>query len=65
MAKVTVPTLVLHSDADALVPFEASGKRTHELVPGSRLALIEGAPHGFNTTHAEAFNEALVSFLTR
>jgi pimeloyl-ACP methyl ester carboxylesterase len=63
MAKVTVPTLVLHSDADALVPFEASGKRTLELVPGSRLALIEGAPHGFNVTHAEEFNAALVEFL--
>ena len=65
MAKVTVPTLVLHSDADALVPFEASGKRTLELVPGSRLALIEDAPHGFNTTHAEQFNAALVTFLAQ
>jgi pimeloyl-ACP methyl ester carboxylesterase len=63
MAKVTVPTLVLHSDADALVPFEASGRRTLAMVPGSRLALIEGGPHGFNVTHAEAFNEALVDFL--
>jgi pimeloyl-ACP methyl ester carboxylesterase len=63
LTKVTVPTLVLHSDADALVPFEASGKRTLELVPGSRLALIEDAPHGFNTTHADAFNAALVAFL--
>jgi non-heme chloroperoxidase len=65
LAKVTVPTLVLHSDADALVPFEASGKRTHDMVDGSQLALIEGAPHGFNTTHAEQFNEALVEFLAR
>jgi pimeloyl-ACP methyl ester carboxylesterase len=63
MAKVTVPTLVLHSDADALVPFEASGKRTLAIVPDSRLALIESAPHGFNITHAGEFNEALVGFL--
>ena len=65
MPKITVPTLVLHSDADTLVPFEASGKRTHELVPDSRLALIEGAPHGFNITHAEQFNQALLDFLAR
>ena len=64
LPKVTVPTLVLHSDADALVPFEASGKRTLDLVPGSRLALIEGGPHGFNITHSEQFNEALLEFLT-
>jgi pimeloyl-ACP methyl ester carboxylesterase len=65
MPKVTVPTLVLHSDADALVPFEASGKRTHEMVKGSRLALFEGGPHGFNITHSEQFDEALVDFLAR
>lgn len=65
IAKVTVPTLVLHSDADALVPFETSGKRTHDMIDGSRLVLIEGAPHGFNTTHAEQFNEALVEFIAR
>jgi len=62
---VTVPTLVLHSDADTLVPFEASGKRTHDMVQGSRLALIEGGPHGFNITHSEQFNRALVDFLAR
>jgi non-heme chloroperoxidase len=65
MPKVTVPTLVLHSDADSLVPFEASGKRTHEMVNGSRLALIKGEPHGFNITHAEEFNRALIDFLAR
>ena len=65
MPKVTVPTLVLHSDADALVPFEASGKRTHEMLKDSRLALIEGGPHGFNITHSEQFNRALVDFLAR
>ncbi len=30
-----------------------------------RLVLIEGAPHGFNTTHAEQFNDAVVEFLAR
>ena len=28
--KVTVPTLVIHGDSDAIVPFEVSGKRTAE-----------------------------------
>ena len=49
--------------ADGSCPDEASGKRTLATVPDSRLALIEGAPHGFNITHAQEFNEALVSFL--
>jgi pimeloyl-ACP methyl ester carboxylesterase len=63
VAKVTVPTLVIHGDADGIVPFEVSGKRSHEAIPGSELVLIEGGPHGLNATHAAEFNEALLGFL--
>jgi non-heme chloroperoxidase len=63
LAKVTVPTLVIHGDSDAIVPFEVSGKRSHETIEGSSLVLIEGGPHGINATHAEQFNRALLDFL--
>ncbi|MGP3922850.1 alpha/beta fold hydrolase [Streptomyces sp. 8N616] len=63
LGKFDLPTLVIHGGSDALVPFEASGKRTHEAVANSRLVLIEGGPHGVNTTHPEQFNEALLDFL--
>ncbi len=63
LEKVDVPTLVLHGDADGIVPFEVSGRRSHESLPGSRLVLVEGAPHGFNVTHAEQFDSALLDFL--
>jgi non-heme chloroperoxidase len=65
LAKVTVPTLVIHGDGDATVPFEGSGQRTHEAIPGSELVVVEGAPHGFNVSHAEQFNRALLDFLAR
>lgn len=65
LTKVTVPTLVIHGDGDGVVPFEGSGKRTHEAIAGSELVLLEGAPHGNNVTHAGEFNSALVGFLTR
>jgi pimeloyl-ACP methyl ester carboxylesterase len=58
-----VPTLVIHGDSDAIVPFEISGKRSHETIEGSSLVLIEGGPHGINATHAEQFNRALLDFL--
>ncbi|MBW0105970.1 alpha/beta fold hydrolase [Pseudonocardia sp. KRD291] len=61
--KVTVPTLVIHGDADGIVPFEVSGKRSHESIEGSQLALIEGGPHGLNATHPDEFNKALIDFL--
>ena len=63
LEKFDLPTLVIHGDSDKIVPFEVSGRRAHEAVAGSRLVLVEGAPHGFNVTHAERFNAELLDFL--
>jgi pimeloyl-ACP methyl ester carboxylesterase len=60
---IAIPTLVIHGDSDSIVPFEVSGKRTHEAIKGSQLALIKGGPHGINATHPEQFNKALIEFL--
>ncbi len=65
LLEVTVPTLVIHGDGDGIVPFEGSGARTHAAIPHSELAVIPGAPHGCNVSHAEAFNEAVLGFLAR
>jgi len=62
LRKVSVPTLVLHGDADAVVPFEGSGQRTHQMVAHSKLKLLRGAPHGCNVSHAREFNQALLDF---
>jgi pimeloyl-ACP methyl ester carboxylesterase len=61
--KIDVPTLVLHGDSDAIVPFEVSGKRSHEAIVGSSLVLIEGGPHGLNATYPKELNRALLDFL--
>ncbi|KQY57452.1 MULTISPECIES: alpha/beta fold hydrolase [unclassified Nocardioides] len=63
LKKVTVPTLVIHGDKDAIVPFEGSGKRTHEAIENSELVLVEGGPHGLNVSHADEFNRSLLHFL--
>jgi len=63
VAKISVPTLVIHGDSDAIVPYEVSGKRSAELIEGARLVVIKDAPHRFNASHAEEFNQALLSFL--
>ncbi len=63
VAEITIPTLIIHGDSDAIVPFELSGKRAHESIKGSTLKLIEGGPHGLNATHTDQFNSALVEFL--
>lgn len=65
VARVQVPALVIHGDSDSIVPFEVSGKRTAEAIPNSTVVVIEGAPHGFNTSHSEQFNNELLAFLDR
>ncbi len=59
----TIPTLVIHGDSDAIVPFEVSGQRTAEAIANSRLVLLPGAPHGLTVTHADVFNAELTAFL--
>jgi non-heme chloroperoxidase len=63
LPKVDVPALVIHGDSDRIVPIEASGRRTQEQVKGSRLVVVEGAPHGLLWTHADKVNAELLSFL--
>ena len=63
LAKIEVPTLVVHGDADRIVPLEASARRTHEAVKGSRLVVLKDAPHGLTWTHAEEVNRALIDHL--
>ena len=63
LSRITVPTLVIHGDADAIVPFEHSGKLTAETVKDARLTVIKGGSHGINVSHADEFNTALLDFL--
>jgi pimeloyl-ACP methyl ester carboxylesterase len=63
LQSIKVPTLVIHGDADRILPIAATGKRTHELVKGSKFVVVEGGPHGITWTHAEQVNQALIQFL--
>ena len=63
MAKVDVPLLVIHGDADQIVPFETTGKLAAAMVEGAQLKVYEGAPHGFAVTHAQQLNEDLLAFV--
>lgn len=63
LEKIDVPVLVVHGDSDSVVPFEVSGRRTAETVPGARLVVVPGAPHGLNVSHPDEFNQALLDFL--
>lgn len=60
---ITVPTLVIHGDADRILPVAATGTRIHDGIEGSRMVVVAGGPHGILWTHAENVNSALVKFL--
>jgi len=63
LLSVTVPTLVIHGDADGIVPLEGSGRRTNDMILQSKLHVVSGGPHGINVSHADEFNEELLAFL--
>ena len=63
MPKISVPTLVVHGDADRVVPLEISGQKAAELIADSRLEVIKGAPHGLTATHPNELNKAMLDFL--
>jgi non-heme chloroperoxidase len=65
VAKIDVPTLVIHGDSDRIVPFSAAGQRTAKLVSGAELVVIKDGPHNVAWTHTDEVNAALLQFLAK
>jgi non-heme chloroperoxidase len=63
LARIDVPTLVMHGDADRILPITAAGLRTARLIRGARLRVVKDGPHCIPWTHAEEVNAELLSFL--
>ena len=63
VAKIDVPTLVIHGESDRIVPFSAGGQRTAKLIKGAELVVIKDGPHNVAWTHAAEVNAALLKFL--
>lgn len=63
LKKITVPTLVLHGEADQIVPIKDSGYKTAKLIPSAKEIYYPGAPHGLTATHQDRVNADLLAFL--
>jgi non-heme chloroperoxidase len=63
LKKISLPTLILHGDADQIVPFADSGLLSARIIQNATLKAIPGAPHGMCTTHADQINADLLAFL--
>ncbi|MFE5943121.1 alpha/beta fold hydrolase [Streptomyces sp. NPDC056480] len=65
LARFDVPTLVIHGDADQVVPFEVGGRASAALVKDAELLVYPDAPHGLTDTHKQTLCEDLYAFLER
>ena len=63
VAKIDVPTLIVHGTADRILPIDATARRLANVITDSELVEIPGAPHGMLWTHGAEVNEALLGFL--
>src|SRR6185436_949984 len=58
-----VPTLILHGDADRILPPDATSRKQAKMIKNCKFVELPGGPHGVLWTHADRINAELVSFL--
>lgn len=65
LAKIDVPTLVVHGTADRILPFEATAGRLQEetLIADLTVVPVQDGPHNIGWTHPDDVNAALLEFL--
>jgi non-heme chloroperoxidase len=63
VAKIDVPTLVMHGTEDRILPFASTAARLRDLIKDVRLVSVEGGPHNIAWTHADEVNEALLQLV--
>jgi non-heme chloroperoxidase len=63
LKKITVPTLIIHGDADQVVPIADSAMLSSKLIKNAELKIYKGAPHGLCSTHKDQVNADLLAFI--
>ena len=63
LSEIKLPTLIMVGEDDPGTPVSAS-QAIHERIPDSKLVILPSSRHLSNVEQAEAFNAALLAFLT-
>ncbi|NYJ06791.1 alpha/beta fold hydrolase [Petropleomorpha daqingensis] len=63
VARIDVPTLLIHGDADRILPYSATAARLPALMKDLTVVTVEGGPHNVAWTHPEVVNPALLDFV--
>jgi len=64
LPKIDVPTLLVHGDADRILPYEVTAKRLPDLIENLEFVTVEGGPHNIAWTHPDEVNKALLDFVS-
>jgi pimeloyl-ACP methyl ester carboxylesterase len=62
LGTLTMPTHVIGGERDILVPIWKS-REIASAIPGAKLEILSGAPHGLSLERAEEFNAAVLGFI--
>jgi non-heme chloroperoxidase len=62
LPKIDVPSLLIHGNADRILPHEVTAARFHPAVKNNRLVTIDGGPHNITWTHSDEVNAAILEF---
>jgi non-heme chloroperoxidase len=63
LRRVDVPTLMIHSTDDQIVPIDAAARAGIKLVPGAVLKEYEGGNHGIAQTDPDRVNADILDFI--
>jgi non-heme chloroperoxidase len=63
LPKIDVPTLLVHGDADRILPYPATAARLPGLIKDLTVVTVHDGPHNIAWTHADEVNAALLDFL--
>jgi len=63
LKKFDIPTLILHSEDDQIVPINASAVSSSRIIKNADLKVYQGLPHGMCSTHKDRINADLLTFL--
>jgi non-heme chloroperoxidase len=61
---IDVPTLIIHGDADRVLPIDASGRCLPEVIKDNKYVEVKNGPHCIIQTHTEQVNNALIDFIS-
>ena len=63
LPKIDVPVLLIHGDADRILPYASTAARLPGLIKDLTFVTVEGGPHNIAWTFPDVVNPALLDFL--